>query len=778
MYEDGDDPEDDGMVAILNSIPLPALDEEVQEEPASAEHGAEDSNANIFAKVVADFEAVVAKASPSRDFCSDAYLGLVVQGVAEASQQLQFQSFDAVFHYMADRKETQTLCPVALCWHNIYDETPARLKVNFSSSGSSAVENDPQIAKIFVIECKWSMLIQDLTTKKHFSVRGQFMPRLRCASNAGGECISELLGQWSPPPQAHAVFKRCFHVGESDEFSGNLRGERLLAETFPSWIFYHQGCVGHKIHSASSKTLSLNGEVLENVKGLTRCLLALQQPGMLAKLRELLRRHVVSHARLLHEPPFLSQDALNYREALKKFFIPKTCGAKNRLTASLLFSELLNGDLREKRALLHHCVHGCCKDLPSLHQKLDTWLQKLVTAVGCRVLNRSNWQSYHDSFNLIALLCGTHNILPEIASELFSSKSVQHGADILGLGASLQNADVMRGHGAAGLSDDKFEQMRVEQSQNLAIATDFMAGAPLDALWRLRVALHPQIELQEQFLKQTLPTWELEQVQKGKAGEARDYQMLSLARGDLVRRCLETSLDQLLDERLWLQLPHTHHETAAIFKTCLRPPAALYHLVAQPFSVYPTRLFMLLQADERVRIAHELVSSPDCVLDGFSKAFRAAFSTEESLVSEESLETLRLLAASIQCTSWSTEKLHSRHARRARSRAHTHCMQLKQIGPMHAQNTRPEWWEKLASSTVAPQECFLALLLQRHSLFFLVSASVSAFQGRNQSPRAVLAGWSMCPGNSSTSGTLPKCSSRVCSSSLVASQEAGPSPNA
>ena len=106
----------------------------------------------------------------------------------------------------------------------------------------------------------------DYVTQKYTLMRGKWLPSVRCAANAGGECIARLLGQWRPPQ----VFDLVIHIAESDEFSGNLRGERLLAQDVSASMSLHVSCVGHKFHSACSKTLALNG-----LKGLARTLLSL-----------------------------------------------------------------------------------------------------------------------------------------------------------------------------------------------------------------------------------------------------------------------------------------------------------------------------------------------------------------------------------------------------------------------------------------------------------------------------------------------------------------------
>ena len=132
-----------------------------------------------------------------------------------------------------------------------------------------------------------------------------------------------------------------------------------------------------------------------------------------------------------------------------------------------------------------------------------------------------------------------------------------------------------------------------------------------------------------------------------------------------------------------------------IFRVCVRPAAVIFTQLQCYWTSYPARIFLLLhrpsQADEALR----LLQQPTCVLDEWSLQFRRRYPTLLSLMSRECKEVLSTMALQVVTTAWSTERLHSRHARRSRSRRHTHEMHLRSLGCMHAADSRADWWHCL-----------------------------------------------------------------------------------
>ena len=120
----------------------------------------------ILWRVVKEYAALAKKASPSVDYCATSYLSTVMEAAAEMSAQLQEAHFKQVYNYIESMVRAGSLKGTLLTWHQVYDETPLRLRLHAmggSSGGPCHAEvSDTVLAKVFVIETSWSMLCEGL----------------------------------------------------------------------------------------------------------------------------------------------------------------------------------------------------------------------------------------------------------------------------------------------------------------------------------------------------------------------------------------------------------------------------------------------------------------------------------------------------------------------------------------------------------------------------------------------------------------------------------------
>ena len=166
-----------------------------------------------------------------------------------------------------------------------------------------------------------------------------------------------------------------------------------------------------------------------------------------------------------------------------------------------------------------------------------------------------------------------------------------------------------------------------------------------------------------------------------------DYRVSVLASGSLTIDLMRNVLSTLRREDAWQIAPHTEEVASTIFAVGLRAAAAASHFVHLPFTGYPHKLVDLLyphgvspetHADWEEKVA-QFLSMPPCYMDSFSLQFRSQFSTSRALQSEMCQQMLHAVTRQLECSTYSTERLHSGTARRCRARTSTHSASLAQI---------------------------------------------------------------------------------------------------
>ena len=117
--------------------------------------------------------------------------------------------------------------------------------------------------------------------------------------------------------------------------------------------------------------------------------------------------------------------------------------------------------------------------------------------------------------------------------------------------------------------------------------------------------------------------------------------------------------------------------------------------------VGPYRLFELLgehnAALEEAALA--LTQTPSCMRDRFAKHFLAAYPSVPDLMGAEARVLLLCLARQVTGTTYSTERLHSRNLRRAKGRASTQRINIKDLALPHVAFAGPRYCHKSVQSS-------------------------------------------------------------------------------
>ena len=484
---------------------------------------------SILGKVARDFSRLCKMARPEAPYCSKQYLQTVMQAVAMICTRCQHQIFDDLIAYVSALVSARLLRPVMMLHRTCYDETPIRLRVNFTSGA------DSQLGKVFVLQSSFAMLLavprghQDLPERdagdglpdasNMLVLQGEFTPKVRATSGATGEHVAAVAeAAWQPSKRAMQVFANggvCLKLVETDEYPGNTRAERLLKERHEdAYEVLHLMCAAHKVHASATRSFAL---VTHFMKGLSRTLLVLQQPGMMGRFKKWMRTFIRGHVRFDVVLAEYTPDTRRFKETLLKYFSPAS--PKKRALFQHLVTNLLNTDIREVGVLRHCCQGGaCCQDQAHFMMKLEHALLKLASKWKPRPLNRGNWMQWDQSLLFPTIFCGVHGLLPLFINDMCVIPALALEADVLAPDVAEVNeaqAAVQEGRD----DDEKLETWRKEQHENMVVAEAWLRGTPLQELYVLRITLHPEVCLMRGLLQLCEPQREVKRL-AGVLGEA------------------------------------------------------------------------------------------------------------------------------------------------------------------------------------------------------------------------------------------------------------------
>ena len=154
---------------------------------------------------------------------------------------------------------------------------------------------------------------------------------------------------------------------------------------------------------------------------------------------------------------------------------------------------------------------------------------------------------------------------------------------------------------------------------------------------------------------------------------------------------MQTVFEQVKDEHVWHVLPPTQYWASIVFRLALRPGAFVHQLLHARLKLWPLRVFLLIHPQQGQEVARQLLLAPRCQLDGFCLMLRERYPTEALLLGAECRALMSVVAQHIMTTSWHVERLHSKNARRLRSRCHTHDMDAGTVAVMHAAANPLPW---------------------------------------------------------------------------------------
>ena len=641
-----------------------------------------------------------------------------LHAAAQAAVQAQRQSLKQVFDYVQKLTHFKQWRPVAFVEHTAYDETQLELRVQFEGQDQS----EKQVARTHVVEHSWTIIVERLpasvanTDTSHLGgafcvFHGQFGASVRVSEDATGETISKVLKSvWNPHCSFSKTFPICLRLAETDECGANLRAESLLLkdrrDSGDDWLHCHVVCLPHKAHSAAVRTWAL---VPGLISSLVHSCKWFNQGGSMAAFNEVLAKLIESRLRVVHMTPVYDEDADAFKKSVFSFFSPSLQHPQKRSVISAAM-KFFNADWRQKD-LLHFCSGAqCCANERISLLKGIIFATKMARSLRPPVFSRSSWTAWSSSLHWYGLATSFHQGLFLQAARIALEQKQQQEPSVVGnLGdiAPVQDVPDAIAHSVAmpdteGAVVDNLpnetEQYREEQAKTRRVALDFFTSDPralFRQVWLLRIPLEPQRVLMQRLTTWTSAAWEEEQLMNFATTGTRLFRPLELHRQAPLHEFFRSVMSQFCDQTLWQWFPQTEQFRSDLLKMSMKSAAMVFQLISLRVSHLPFKLFILLDRDETLDTnAKALLDVPVCLRDSFSQRFLSKYNTVTLLKSNEVWHLLFAIATQWLSTTYSTERIHSKNLRRAKSRALTHRIHVQDASLPHMAFSGPAFIKK------------------------------------------------------------------------------------
>ena len=608
-----------------------------------------------------------------------------ILAAAESIANLQQTKVEELLQVVAKMHEAKAWAPLLFVEHCVYDETPLEVMVKFAGEDQS----HKQIAKTFVVENSWSMLLQDLLPnpgdrgfKSFFRIQGKTSPCIRAAGAATGEAIHKVLRSCEPSSSAIAprLFEKVVRLVEVDECPANGRAEGiLLQERKLQWKHLYSFCIPHKVHAIATKAFPFHEE---SIRGMIHTSLHLSTAGSFFQLKQALAKLVDERLELLvHDP--CDARARSYKALFTKF-VPSLRHPR-RLAIMNIVMEYFNGNWLLRDTPHHVCAGpSCCPDRETSKKKATSLLEMLLSCLHRGPLCKSNWLGWADTTFFFGWADGLHSLVVDAFQSAFSRATAEgqpsglqpHDLDLNTGEASHVGGDLVSllelvapvdgsGDGPANAQS----RWRADNAASLQIARRFMVRGLWQRVFMLKTTLEPQRALMHGLLHSISQEWEHEQLHSHIMDKAKEFRIVNVHQGSLLHNFFVDSMDTLRSKELWGQFHESEIFRTKLLQQTMRPGAVGYQLVFLRTRGFPYKVFSLLEGGENLEAkALDILRTPACMLDSWSRSFLAEHSSVGELTGPRAKAELIVIADVFLGTTFTTERLHSKNLRRARDK--------------------------------------------------------------------------------------------------------------
>ena len=260
------------------------------------------------------------------------------------------------------------------------------------------------------------------------------------------------------------------------------------------------------------------------------------------------------------------------------------------------------------------------------------------------------------------------------------------------------------------IATDTGVMWRVEQNQHRRAAAVFLNGGGLDTMYLARAVLQPELDLIRAILSENDGQYDAEQLCSEMHTSHRRFHLSDMHAfakpGGKFHEFMRQMTQRLQQHDLWSHLSQTEETASKLARMSLRAMGTLYDLVVSRVNAYPYKLFELLDAQ---RDLHEVATDilrdyehTPCIMDTTSRELARRFSSVEALTSPQCSAILRCVASDVSATTFNTEKLHAKHARRAHLRRN-HVLPLQELALFHQGDAKAPWLQDKEGGAELPR---------------------------------------------------------------------------
>jgi len=440
--------------------------------------------------------------------------------------------------------------------------------------------------------------------------------------------------------------------GNSDRGAPDLKMDRMFQMFFPSVPrLCGIGCVSHCVNSGQKAQMSILDATLSGVVAFH---LSMRPHGAWTKFCDNCVDILVESAQPRYDdtpPPSIESPVVLNTSSVLDLCVPWR-------------RDSIPGQARRIR--LAHCLRSC--DLsrtkfnlhipgPKLEPEAEksyvrTWARRVVDDICHKCftpLQRARWVTNLERILQLALLALCFDLLGRACARSFPDRKRKH---IQGPWDSSDEDEEKKGSQRKGTAAEKGSASYWAERNEAARGDTwkwlrnpfYMGFLVLGA-----IAMRPQVSLMQKVVHHGSEAWEHEQMQTMINGGERSWRLLDVHEGRLTEHFYTDCYDLLQDPKRWAALPHkcrTYMHRSMAYALVSRSVGAIWFFVDMASAGYPHKLFRLLKRDGSTFTTDlaEIYNDPDCLLDEFTRRFRAIYNTKEKLGSAQCQAVLASIA--------------------------------------------------------------------------------------------------------------------------------------
>ena len=597
---------------------------------------------------------------------------------AAAVWQLGCQAWSSHLHMLKGMVHAGQVEIAGVFKCRVYDETPLKLRVPTNASqqrqtvGSKA---DTCIAKVMQTRFKIGVLVKQVATGSRLFYKGVVPTVLQGLERTRGEdiCLSQrrIIDSVAVLDQLASLSKISVDVSTSDRYVANAKAEVGLQILRPADTPLHADCEVHK--ASTCVTWALNG-VEHHVSGLIACSIVLRQAGSLASFRQHLLEEIESDFLIVHGEPPKGHAEVFRAEVYATFLegqVAREQDAKRlqqrRASQKAILDRFLCGDLEGQTVQFFlRIVDATEADAWTVLR--ETVLPALLP-VGMPTYARHRWMGGEQSVDWIGLIECHHHLFSRTVLRMFRVQAplteatapvpvqgdswdalvaavVGHGPNPPAQPQPDTLLDAILADLAAVAAEDekaaaKSEQDWVEFNKSMRKKLVAWVGtSDLSIMALVRHALSISSKLLFALLARTGDRFDMAQQKLLHKGEPRGNRMTAAVMCEDVDTAMQSIGTCFHSVPAAIPLKsRTREHRVVMFQLLARMCGAIEFLIRSLRQVCPYKTAMLL-LDPVPGTAQDVLNTPPCMMDSFTRKLISTYPTPEELVSAEALSIL------------------------------------------------------------------------------------------------------------------------------------------